>query len=141
MYTSTPLSPLPFSLLHHFSPTLSPSSFSLAHTPCFHSPFPSYHPLFHPLSFYHPLLFLSPCFPVTFITISSASLPLFPLLHPPPLLLFLSLLPPLFSLSFSPFSSSIYCPLFPWKLFSCICFLSFTLFCPLFYSLFQPLYS
>ena len=97
MHTSTPLSPLPFSL-HHIFPLpsflpVSPSAPPLV----FHSPFLSYHPLFHPLSFYHPLLSLSPCFPVTFISIFC----LFPLFFP-----FFILLR-CFSLSSSPRSSSL----------------------------------
>ena len=122
MYTSTPLSPLPFSLLHHFLPLLSflPVSPSAP-------PFPSYHPLFHPLSFYHPLLSLSSLLPCHFYLHLLPLSPLFPVFIPlccfslsfsPPSPLFLIILPLLYS------------PLFPWKFFSSICFLSFTLFCP-----------
>ena len=169
MYTSTPLSLFPFSLQHFL---LLPS-FLQASPPVFAPLFPLIIlQMFHPLSFYHPHLSLSPHASVTFISIfcsfppspssSVASLsfsppssflqasppifaPLFPLiilqcsilfpsiiltslfppmlpsllspssasfLHPPPLLLFLSLLPPLWSLSFSPFSTSTL-PFFP----------------------------
>ena len=116
----------PFSILircfsFFLSSLLFPSSFS----PRFLSPFPSYHPpMFHPLSFYHPHLSLSPHASVTFISIFC----LFPpfsiasLSFAPPSPLVLIILPLLY----------FYSPLLPWKFFSSVRLLSFTLFCPLF---------
>ena len=95
MYTSTPLSPHSFSLLHHFLPL----SFSLLLSSSFPSSFLlSSSPLF------------PPCFPVIFISIFC----LFPLLHSPPLLLavLLSLLP--FAQYHSP-PSLLLLPLFPFS--------------------------
>ena len=60
-------------------------------------------------------------------------------LHPPPLLLFLSLLPPLWSLSFSPFSTSTF-PFFPGNSSALSAYCLSPSFAP-FSTLFQPLYS
>ena len=108
----------PFSiLLRCFSLFLSSLLFPSSFSPRFRSRFPSYHPPDVPSSF---LLSSSPLsFPPCFRHFYLHLLPLSPLLHPPPLLLFVSLLP----------------PLLPWKFFSSVRLLSFTLFRPLFYSL------
>ena len=197
MYTSTPLSLLPFSLQHFL---LLPS-FLQASPPVFAPLFPLIIlQMFYPLFFYHPHLSLSPHASVTFISIfclfppfsillrcfflsllpplsfkllppfslpfsllSSSNvppsfllsssplsfppcfrhfylhlLPLSPLLHPPPLLLFLSLLPPLWSLSFSPFSTSTL-PFFPGNSSTLAAYCLSPSFAP-FSTLFQPLY-
>ena len=192
-----------FPLLHPprlllFLSLLPPLSFKLL--PPFSLPFSYHPPMFHPLSFYHPHLSLSPHAFVTFISIfclfppspssSVASLsfsppssflqasppvfaplflsssnvpssfllsssplsfspcfrhfylhllPLSPLLHPPPLLLFLSLLPPLWSLSFSPFSTSTL-PFIPGNSSALSAYCLSPSFAP-FSTLFQPLYS
>ena len=99
MYTSTPLSLLPFSLQHFL---LLPS-FLQASPPVFAPLFPLIIlQMFHPLSFYHPHLSLSPHTSVTFISIFCLFPPFSILLR----CFFLSLLPPLWSLSISPFSTS-----------------------------------
>ena len=87
------------------------------------------------------LLSSSPLFPPASLSFLSPSSAFFPLLHPPPLLLFLTLLPPLCSLSFSPFSAST----LPFSLFSsfllsspCFPVTFITIFClfPLFFPFF-----
>ena len=91
MYTSTPLSLLPFSLLHHFLPLPSFLQVSPAAPP------PVFTPLF-PLIILFPSIILSslfsPCFRHFYLHLLPLS-PLFSLLHPPSLLLsfFLSYLP------------------------------------------------
>ena len=132
MYTSTPLSLLPSSLQHFL---LLPS-FLQASPSVFAPLFPLIIlQMFHPLSFYHPHLSLSPHASVTFISVFCLFPPFSILLR----CFFLSLLPPLWSLSFSPFSTSTL-PFFPGNSSALSAYCLSPSFAP-FSTLFQPLYS
>ena len=132
MYTSTPLSLLPFSLQHFL---LLPA-FLQASPPVFAPLFPLIIlQMFHPLPFYHPHLSLSP--PMLPSLLSPSSGLFSPLLHPPPCFSFFlsSQSPPLWSPYHSPLLYFLLLPFFPGNSSALSTYCPFTLFCPLFYSL------